>query len=168
MAAQTQNEAALALAQEVLADPASRKIVMDLVNSRGGKTLLRAALWPYGPIGARAAGLLVGALAGGPVGASAGLTVADAVYKHAHSNPRRRRNGGSKIQSLIFDRSKFSGTQARDWARSHGFKVTKIDVTANTIRIRQFPPSSANKQTFGTIRLKDGVQATVAVPRRRR
>jgi hypothetical protein len=61
---------------------------------------------------------------------------------------RRRRStasrapgaGGGRVQTLLFPRDKFTPATATAWARSHGFKSGKIDVTDKYVRIRQLPP----------------------------
>jgi hypothetical protein len=62
--------------------------------------------------------------------------------------PHRRRRtasrapgaGGGRVQTLLFPRDKFTPATATAWARSHGFKSGKTDVTDKYIRIRQLPP----------------------------
>lgn len=71
---------------------------------------------------------------------------------------------GSRIQSLVFDREDFDVPSAKMWAREHGFRYGKVDVTENTIRLRQRDPGDFLPNTWGTITLRPGVQATVAVP----
>jgi hypothetical protein len=80
-------------------------------------------------------------------------------------NPGAKK-GATKIQSLIFDRSMFSSTSAKEWAKTHGFKARSVDVQANTVRIRQFSPTSGTKGRWGTITLRPGVQGVVTVPKR--
>jgi ADP-ribose pyrophosphatase YjhB (NUDIX family) len=81
-------------------------------------------------------------------------------------NPQRKRwPRSSEVQSLIFDRDMFTPRQAQQWARQHDFAATAVDKQANTLRIRQVDPEAFDR-TYGfrTIRLTDGVQATVGVP----
>lgn len=66
---------------------------------------------------------------------------------------------GMQIQTLIFDKSKFDRAQAVNWAKSHGFKSSKVDETDGAFRLRQQPPDKFN--TLRTIRLTAGVQAVV-------
>lgn len=81
-------------------------------------------------------------------------------------NPRRRRwPRSSEVQSLIFDRDMFTPREAQQWARQHDFKATTVDTQANTLRVRQRDPLDFDDSYgFRTIRLTEGVQATVGVP----
>lgn len=76
-------------------------------------------------------------------------------------NPRRK---GTKVQSLIFDRSRFTVREAHKWAIMHGFKATKADVTENTIRVRQIAPNKLD--IVATIPMRPGVQAVIGRPKR--
>jgi hypothetical protein len=65
---------------------------------------------------------------------------------------------GSEIQSLLFDKQ-WTPSEAKDWATSHGYKATKVHVTDNYIRLRQFPPiKGAEKRT---ITFGQGIKAIV-------
>ena len=48
---------------------------------------------------------------------------------------------GTETQTLLFSRHKYDTASARAWARAHGYRSGKVDVTANYIRIRQKDPS---------------------------
>lgn len=74
---------------------------------------------------------------------------------------------GSRVQTLVFDRSAFSVAEAKSWARSHGFRAPKADTTDKTIRLRQEPPSRFVEGHFATMSLDTGVQAVVAEPKQR-
>lgn len=66
------------------------------------------------------------------------------------------------VQTLLLPRSKFTPTEALDWARSHGYRATKTDVTAQYIRIRQKPPSEFKSGSLRTIPFGDsGIRAVV-------
>ena len=68
--------------------------------------------------------------------------------------------GKMKVQSLLFPRDKFTTAQAKAWAKKHGYKHGKVDVTAHYIRMRQRDPSDF--KTERTIPLGDsGVKAVV-------
>ena len=68
-------------------------------------------------------------------------------------------NPGSEVQTLLFKRSDFTATQAKAWAKSHGFKSSKTDVKPETIRIRQAHPGKFSRMR--TIRMAPGVSAVV-------
>ena len=72
---------------------------------------------------------------------------------------------GTRIQSLVFDRSQFTRSSARSWAVSHGFKAPKTDEKQKTIRIRQEPPGRFAKGSYRTISLDAGVQGVIASPK---
>jgi hypothetical protein len=64
-------------------------------------------------------------------------------------------------QSLLFSRaSGWTVDKAKAWAKSHGFKSGKVDVTSQNIRIRQFDPKGS--QTFRTVPFGHGIRAVVA------
>jgi len=60
---------------------------------------------------------------------------------------RKKRFENAKIQSLIFNKKKFSMSEAKEWASDHGFKAVKVEPTKNTLRIRQFSPNKIKKGT---------------------
>lgn len=70
---------------------------------------------------------------------------------------------GSKIQSLMFDKNKYTKSSAQDWAQSHGFKASKSDVTYNTIILEQDDTSDPNKTV--TQKISDGIEAVFGVPK---
>jgi hypothetical protein len=69
----------------------------------------------------------------------------------------------SEIQSLLFDKDKFTEAEATKWAGDHDFKHNKVDITDKKIRLRQFDPAECEKDTFGTKSLTDGVEAIFCV-----
>jgi hypothetical protein len=71
--------------------------------------------------------------------------------------------GSSEVQSLLFDKEKFTEAEAKAWAGDHDFKHNKVDITENKIRLRQFDPSECEKDTFGTKSMADGVEAIFCV-----
>jgi len=75
------------------------------------------------------------------------------------------------VQTLIFDKEKFTVDEAKAWADKNGFKSSKVDEpeSGETIRLRQRDPGDF-KDDMKTIDLKPGVQAVIghlklAVPR---
>jgi hypothetical protein len=70
-----------------------------------------------------------------------------------------------KLQSILFDRSKFNKSSAKRWVLEHGFKSTKPDITENKIRIRQMSPASATRAGlthYITKQIVDGVELILA------
>jgi hypothetical protein len=45
-----------------------------------------------------------------------------------------------EVQSLRFNKKKFTTAQAKKWAKDHGFKSGNVEETPNQIRLRQFDP----------------------------
>lgn len=62
-----------------------------------------------------------------------------------HGVSRYKRFDQSKIQSLIFNKRKFSISNAKKWADNHDFKSSKVDTERNTLRIRQFSPNKIKR-----------------------
>mgnify|MGYP001558903709 CR=1 FL=1 len=71
---------------------------------------------------------------------------------------------GTKLQSLVFTKDKFTKLKARAWAKKHDFKFAGVDVTKTQYRLRQESPSKFKKETFRTINVTDGIQGIVACP----
>ncbi len=64
-----------------------------------------------------------------------------------------------KVQSLLFDKTKFTQASAKKWLLAHNFKATKVHVTESRLRYRQYAPKN---EKYRTITLTYGVQAIVA------
>ena len=71
---------------------------------------------------------------------------------------------GLEVQSLMFSRDVWDVAEAKAWAAKHNFYSDKVDVQANTIRLRQYNPSIYFPKSFRTIQLgvDSGVQAIIA------
>jgi len=67
----------------------------------------------------------------------------------------------TKVQSLIFDKQKFTVETCSKWALDHDFRAEKVDETENSIRLRQLDPNDFLEDSFRTIELTDGVKAVV-------
>jgi hypothetical protein len=63
----------------------------------------------------------------------------------------------SKLQSILFDRRKFTIRSAIDWLINHNFKHNKVDIKSRHFRFRQYDPSPYHR--FRTITLTYGIQA---------
>lgn len=70
----------------------------------------------------------------------------------------------TKIQTLIFDKNKFTKADARTWAYEHGFRHRTIEETENNYRIRQENPEKFKSDSFRTIELKDGIKSVIGLP----
>lgn len=95
------------------------------------------------------------------------LDQADA-FQIEHDQPRFDRDPAT-IQTLIFDKSKFSAGKAVAWAKEHGFRVEAnpgIDETEESYRIRQRGPGQFQEGSFRTIELAPGVKAVIGLPKK--
>jgi hypothetical protein len=64
------------------------------------------------------------------------------------------------VQSVIFDKSKYSIKTAKKWLKEKGYKSPKVDEEVNTFRFRQIPPAKVEKQGYTKYRnkqLKKGI-----------
>lgn len=64
----------------------------------------------------------------------------------------------SSIQSLIFDKDKFSLERAKEWAKKHDFK-TGVDEKEGTYRLRQKSPGKFKR--FATKEFGKGIKAVI-------
>jgi len=62
------------------------------------------------------------------------------------------------IQTLLFDKKKFSRSQAVSWAKDHDFKSSKVDETENFFRLRQRKPNDFKRDSFRTKELTSGIK----------
>ena len=73
------------------------------------------------------------------------------------------------IQTLIFDKTKYSASEAAAWAKDHGFAVASnpgVDETEDSVRIRQRSPSQFETGSFRTIDLAPGIKAVIGRPKK--
>ena len=63
----------------------------------------------------------------------------------------------SIIQSIIFKRE-YGVSKARDWLQKNGFGTSKVDMTPEYLRFRQYDPSSLERSgyKFRTQKFKHG------------
>lgn len=71
---------------------------------------------------------------------------------------------GTKVQTLLFDKKKFSESEAVSWARKHDYH-TSVDIKPNIYRLRQAPPFKFKKGSFRTISFEPGIEAVIACPK---
>jgi hypothetical protein len=91
-----------------------------------------------------------------------GLGVGTALILHegpfgrggARENPVRR---AMRIQSLLFSRPSYTPSSAKRWAKAHGYRTGKVDVTDRFVRLRQLDPSRF--KTLRTFTLGRGIRA---------
>jgi len=81
-------------------------------------------------------------------------------------NPPPR--GGVKVQSLLFDKKRFTKAQAKAWAKDHGFRAGAVDEPegGKYLRIRQLDPEGFIRFRVGRP-LAPGVVPVYGVPKRR-
>lgn len=72
----------------------------------------------------------------------------------------------TEVQSVILTKNRgMTRSGAIKKISNAGFKTTKIDITQNTFRFRQRPPSAFVKKTFRTKTIKPGLKIVIGVPR---
>jgi len=64
----------------------------------------------------------------------------------------------SSVQSLLFERGRYTERQAQRWAQDHGYRHTAVDTTGDYIHLRQFPPDG---RPCRNIEFGHGVHAVV-------
>lgn len=74
-------------------------------------------------------------------------------------NMRENPISGSEVQSLLFRRDTWTVARARAWARKHGYRSSKVDVTQDYVRLRQAPPGRFDRMR--TREFGHGIQAVV-------
>lgn len=65
------------------------------------------------------------------------------------------------VQSLIFDKEKFTVETAKKWAEDHDFRSDLVDETEDSIRLRQRDPNDFEDDSFRTIEIDDGIKAVI-------
>lgn len=74
----------------------------------------------------------------------------------------------TKVQSIMFDRLKWTVSESKKWLKDHGYKVPAVDTTSDYHRFRQAPPFQFQKGTFRTISFGAsslGIKTVIAVPK---
>jgi hypothetical protein len=84
-------------------------------------------------------------------------------HRWADRPHRERQNAGrwrgTEVQSLLFERPRWTPSDATAWARDHDYKSGKVHVTDNYIRLRQFAPVRGTQKR--TITFGDGIKAVI-------
>lgn len=68
--------------------------------------------------------------------------------KNGFENELMKQTENFEIQTLLFDKGKFTSAEALAWAKEHNFKADKVDTDENFRRVRQFDPDLCIKGTF--------------------
>jgi murein DD-endopeptidase MepM/ murein hydrolase activator NlpD len=66
---------------------------------------------------------------------------------------------GSNVQSLLFPKSRYTNAQAKAWARAHGYRAGKMDVSGKYIHLTQAPPNKF--QRIRTVPFGKGIEAHI-------
>lgn len=61
------------------------------------------------------------------------------------------------VQTLVFDKDKFTEAQAIKWVQDHDFKFSKIDEKEDSFRLRQRNPDLFQDGSFRTIEIAEGI-----------
>lgn len=59
-----------------------------------------------------------------------------------------------EVQSVLFNKKKYTKKQAEKWITENGYKVKKVDLTDNLRRYRQLDPKSFNQNTYRMKQIK--------------
>ena len=59
-----------------------------------------------------------------------------------------------EVQSVLFNKKKYTKKQAEKWLMDNKYKVKKVDITENLRRYRQLDPKLFNKNTYRMKKLK--------------
>lgn len=65
------------------------------------------------------------------------------------------------VQTLIFNKKKYTRKQASDWAKKHGFESYTSREEGNSIRVRQFNPKKV-KRFLGTFQIAPEIKGVYA------
>jgi hypothetical protein len=74
----------------------------------------------------------------------------------------------TEIQTILFDKKKWSVSSAKRWLSDHNKEVSAVDTTKEYHRFRQRPAFAFEKGTFRTINIgaaSKGIKAVIAVPK---
>lgn len=70
---------------------------------------------------------------------------------------------GSEVLTLIFDKEKYPVTDAKAWAKDHGYASGTLDETEDSVRLKQTDPETYTRMR--TITLTAGIKAIIGVPK---
>jgi hypothetical protein len=78
-----------------------------------------------------------------------------------------RFNKSTEVQTVLFDKAKWTVSSAKAWLKRKGYSIPEADTTSQYHRFRQRPPFQFQKGTFRTLDLgkNTGIKAVIAVPK---
>jgi hypothetical protein len=85
--------------------------------------------------------------------------------RKAHSPASRYCPVGTRAQTVLFDRSRFTRADAVAWARRAGFQTRSVEVGPKVIHLRQASPQSFRKAGFRHKKIAPGVAIVVGCPK---
>lgn len=91
------------------------------------------------------------------------------LFGHDPPANRRQKTAYSKrraktvVQTILFPKRRFTTAKAKAWAKKHGYRYGKVDVTKNYLRLRQLDPKKVKVRA--TVTLAKGVLAVIGSPR---
>jgi len=65
------------------------------------------------------------------------------------------------VQSIMFDRTKWTRLKARKWLQGNGYRSIKVDSGKNQLRYQQQDPENSCKGIFRLIKFGKGIKATL-------
>jgi hypothetical protein len=77
----------------------------------------------------------------------------------------KRNRKSTEVQTILFDKSKWTISAAKKWLKDHGYKVPSVDTTKEYHRFRQRPPFQFQRGTFRTINFGKNIKSVIAVPK---
>lgn len=72
--------------------------------------------------------------------------------------PDVKQMGAMIVQSIIFDKEKFSQEEAQKWAEDHNYTAEGADETEGSFRLRQKQPADFDPDTFRVMEIKPGIK----------
>lgn len=75
--------------------------------------------------------------------------------------------GSSVVQSVLFDKDKYTIKEAINWLKKHDFEGREVDEKENTLRFRQVDPDELENYSFRTKEISDGINFVIAYKTRK-
>jgi hypothetical protein len=93
-----------------------------------------------------------------------GILAAVAEAMEGAMAPLRSHRGTTsmQLQSVRFDKSKWTPARAKQWLKKEGLKYGKMDETPSEYRFRQADPDQFSVLRYKTLDAKGGIRAIVA------